>query len=76
MLTQKEFASNFCASFRKLLKDRGMKQTELAEILGVNVHSVNRWATGVSLPDLYNYYAAMQVLRGVGRTGQEPTKKR
>ncbi len=37
---------------RTLRLERGLTQTQLAELLGVTNRSVSRWETGVNLPDL------------------------
>ena len=43
---------NFAENLRKLRRERGFTQEQLAEKMGVSFQTVSRWETGVVYPDI------------------------
>lgn len=43
-------------------KEKGLTQTQLAEILGVSDKSISRWETGKTMPDLSFYEPLCEIL--------------
>lgn len=41
-------------NIKELRKEKGLTQSALAELLGINQTSVCRWESGISLPDTVN----------------------
>ena len=44
---------NFAENLRKLRRERGFTQEQLAEKMGVSFQTVSRWETGVVYPDIF-----------------------
>ena len=49
-------------TLRKIIKDRNIKQYELAERIGVSYSSLNRWIRDINEPKLYELIALSDVL--------------
>lgn len=43
---------NFAATIRRLRKEKGMTQEQLAELLNISAQAVSKWETGIALPDI------------------------
>lgn len=46
----------------EIRKEKGMKQSELAELLGVTSKTVSRWETGKYMPDLSLFVDISEIL--------------
>ena len=65
--------SSFSASFRSVLKAKGLKQTDVAHAIDEKVQTVNKWFTGASVPSIQQLikmadYLNVSLDKLVGRT--------
>ena len=56
------------AELSEQLKRNGIKQTWLADQLGVHPNQVTRWIKGINEPSVKNYEKIKKIMKSLGRT--------